>query len=376
MPTTVKCTTCNQKIPFSPNEDVCYCWHCGAENATGQELRIRKELEGYRNHLPYPKLTVGRAIGYAASIYEFSTHNQRIDVSGIEDRLKNRFGSDAGLTKSSIRMMSSRSSGGLVDSRTGLMIYTLSGNNNGFLWDMIYVIFRGSRGDKPGVKANHYGAGWDESGEQRHQIDWSANFNNQQTAAPWDPGVKVHRGFLELYESTRDLLLNELGKSMAAMPHAKIVCTGHSLGAALATLCAHDLQHSTNYKPFCYPFCVPKVGNSAFARDYEVRIAGDWDMLACEPNRGMYPRGITFVQADDLVSWGSKHAWKNYRPDKVQKIADKKGIIGKAYYNSRKTESKTQIYYLAPNVYKVRSIFGLHSYKTMESDLLGKRQKV
>ncbi len=51
--------------------------------------------------------------------------------------------------------------------------------------------------------------------------------------------------------------------------------TGHSLGGALATLAAHQmrtaaLKHGFDRDLACYTFGAPRVGNHAFARDFDL----------------------------------------------------------------------------------------------------------
>ncbi len=50
--------------------------------------------------------------------------------------------------------------------------------------------------------------------------------------------------------------------------------TGHSLGAAMAMLCAWDVQYTFgNCKHIeCYTFGAPHVGNMAFKSDFEQRV--------------------------------------------------------------------------------------------------------
>jgi hypothetical protein len=370
---TLSCKSCKKKFLFSRDEDLCECPSCGFEQPTGRESSIRKRIEGLCRTIDIPSMTVGRAVGFASAIYEFSTHNDRIDVSGIETRLQRKTGVNTGMEKSSLKMLATRANGGLVDSRVGLMIYVVSGKMEGREWNTAYIVFRGSRGTAAGDGANPQGAGWDSSsGDGAHNLDWAANFTNQQVPAPWFAGVKVHKGFLEIYSSVGQLVRNEVVKLAGQMPNLQVVCTGHSLGAALATLCAHDLEHSTPIRPFCYPFCPPKTGNLAFARNFDLNIASKMEVLNCEPGRRFYCRGISFVQSTDPVSWGGAHGFQNVRPDRIQAIADSGNTVKQGIYSVKKTKSKTTIYYLAPNVYRV-SVMGMHSYKKMESELLGKR---
>ena len=206
-----------------------------------------------------------------------------------------------------------------------------------------------------------------------------------------------------MYLSVRDIIHNQV-KQLAAsgMANLEVVCTGHSLGAGLATICAHDLEHSTPIRPLCYPFCSPKTGNLAFARNFDLNIASKMVSLASEPNNGLYSRGITFVQGNDPVSWGGQHgfavskeAYKNswvksttnggtvsgvgsdlsgygHLRTEGQRLADTGSTLKQLLWTVPQRKSNTTIYYLAPNVYRV-SMTGLHAYTRMEEELLGVR---
>lgn len=73
----------------------------------------------------------------------------------------------------------------------------------------------------------------------------------------WQAGVKVHAGFKDAYEAVRD----KLHALIDARP-GPLVITGHSLGAALATLAASDFK---NRAPKLVTFGSPRVGDAAFA---------------------------------------------------------------------------------------------------------------
>lgn len=369
------CGSCKQKTEFHEDTDIWECPRCRFEQPTGFEKRIRKEIESIRDKISYPKMTVGRAVGLAAAIYELSTHNDRIDIGSVENRLEKKYGVSTGFEKSSIKMMSSRSYGALVDNRVGMMIYVMSGRMEGREWNTAFVVFRGSRGSEGGTTDNPQSAGWDDSTGVAHNLDWAANFTTDQVPAPWFPSVKIHKGFLEIYSSVGENIRSEILKLRGQLRNLQVVCTGHSLGAGLATVCAHDLEHTcVGVNPFCYPFCSPKTGNLAFARNYDLNIGSKMTVLECEPGRKVYCRGITFVQSTDPVSWGGDHGFKNVRMNKIHAIADSGSTLKQGLYAAKKTKSKTVIYYLAPNVYRV-SVLGFHSYMKMESELLGTRPK-
>ena len=55
----------------------------------------------------------------------------------------------------------------------------------------------------------------------------------------------------------------------------KVMCTGHSLGGAVATLAAHDIVTFCGVAPeriSCYTFGCPRVGNHAFAAEYDTVV--------------------------------------------------------------------------------------------------------
>ena len=79
-------------------------------------------------------------------------------------------------------------------------------------------------------------------------------------------GGKVHHGFLKAYDSVHQGILALLP------PGASLVISGHSLGGALATLCA-DLLDEMYHVADVITFGSPRVGNGAFARDYNARLS-------------------------------------------------------------------------------------------------------
>ena len=74
---------------------------------------------------------------------------------------------------------------------------------------------------------------------------------------------KVHAGFLEAYKSVRDKIKSLLHDFGSPYPP---VCTGHSLGGALAMLAAFELHGR------CVTFGAPRVGDGRFARTFRKRV--------------------------------------------------------------------------------------------------------
>jgi predicted lipase len=81
--------------------------------------------------------------------------------------------------------------------------------------------------------------------------------------------IKVHQGFIEAYSSVREAMF----KAAKETPHKQIICTGHSLGGALATLCAVDIKYNLPDKVVsAYTFGSPKVGNAEFVKFYNKHV--------------------------------------------------------------------------------------------------------
>ena len=138
--------------------------------------------------------------------------------------------------------------------------------------------------------------------------DWEINFDTAQERAEFDQKIiqdviveeaareqrypykgrnrsesLIHRGFTAAYFSVRDQLHDYItGRRITA-----VTVTGHSLGGALATLCAVDLQYNfpNLTRLEIYTFGAPRVGNSGFSDAYNERV----------------PRSYRFVNGMDIV---------------------------------------------------------------------------
>lgn len=97
---------------------------------------------------------------------------------------------------------------------------------------------------------------------------------------------KVHSGFNEDWKSVREEVVKAVLQIRAAHPSAEVHVTGHSLGGALALLCAAQLSRSLNSTEVrLVTFGEPRVGNVFFAEFINQRL----------------PLAIRLVHQDDVV---------------------------------------------------------------------------
>ncbi|MDF2814917.1 MAG: lipase [Paenibacillus sp.] len=102
--------------------------------------------------------------------------------------------------------------------------------------------------------------------------DWVSNAIARQEKFKCVPNSGwTHCGFTQIYYSVRSTILSV----MKRLSERKILyVTGHSLGGALATLCAMDLAENTKFKnPRVYTYGSPRVGDPTFAKAYSAKIA-------------------------------------------------------------------------------------------------------
>jgi len=87
-------------------------------------------------------------------------------------------------------------------------------------------------------------------------------------------------------------VLNQVSKLRNTYPTAAVKVTGHSLGAALATLTAMDLYKNGYTSVQCYNFGSPRVGDQAFSSFVGTKMTNFWrvthlkDMVVHNPGSG------------------------------------------------------------------------------------------
>ena len=87
-------------------------------------------------------------------------------------------------------------------------------------------------------------------------------------------GGMVHEGFYDMWKKEFDLSKNEF------RPGDTIYVTGHSLGAAIATLTSYKLAKILDKcNVICYLYSPPRIGDSIFMHKYAERVPNHWAII-------------------------------------------------------------------------------------------------
>lgn len=97
--------------------------------------------------------------------------------------------------------------------------------------------------------------------------DWRNNLDRELTKHYRCDG-RAHRGFYGAWLSVSKAVRNALGEPRECIGR-KMYVTGHSLGAALASLCAYELAHRGYTVSGVHLFGSPRVGDQGWAEHYE-----------------------------------------------------------------------------------------------------------
>jgi len=123
------------------------------------------------------------------------------------------------------------------------------------------------------------------------------------------PKAKVHSGFLDAYDAVKISVRSAVQYLVNTTKTPKVIFTGHSLGAALATLAAVDLAPiliKQNIPFYVYNYGSPRVGNQVFSDYYKslvpytMRITNRADIVPHLPMKDM-----GFYHVAQEVWWNS-----------------------------------------------------------------------
>ena len=107
--------------------------------------------------------------------------------------------------------------------------------------------------------------------------DWLINVEVRQVGQQHGWGM-VESGFSDVYDQCSPTIRDALGK----LSIARLYVTGHSLGSALATLCAADLKVVLGITPTLCTFASPRTGDPAFAARFNAECPETWRVANTE----------------------------------------------------------------------------------------------
>jgi triacylglycerol lipase len=146
-------------------------------------------------------------------------------------------------------------------------------------------------------------------------LDWKQSFFHESLINPQETivlnsqreRIRVHRGFYRSYLSVREKIYHYI----STHGRTKITLTGHSLGGAIAVLCAYDLaKHlSSEIKVLeTYTFGAPRVGNRAFYKELAELVPNSWHYVNGADIVPRLPRWWQGYGQPKLIQLGTR--WK------------------------------------------------------------------
>lgn len=142
--------------------------------------------------------------------------------------------------------------------------------------DIVAIVFRGST----------------------NRQNWLANLDARVSRS--DAGGFVHHGFADAFSSVRAEVMARLESLLEHHQYRNVLVTGHSLGGALACLCAYQLTNPSIHRVQVITFGQPRIGDANWSRRYEamvpdsLRVVHDLDDVPLVP-------GVPFVHAGRLL---------------------------------------------------------------------------
>ncbi|MHA2171143.1 MAG: lipase family protein [Candidatus Kariarchaeaceae archaeon] len=108
----------------------------------------------------------------------------------------------------------------------------------------------------------------------------------------WIFKPKTHKGFHHAYTSINRDAIEIIKNELSQAPYT-VYCTGHSLGATLATLLALELKKSLKIDPILYTYGSPKIGNRWFRRHFNGKVKKSYRIVNDEDPVPQLP-GLTY----------------------------------------------------------------------------------
>lgn len=128
-----------------------------------------------------------------------------------------------------------------------------------------------------------------------------------------ESSIRVHSGFYKAYCSVREQIrkLIAYGTNETDPRYNRYFISGHSLGGALALLCALDIQyHNPEATIILLTIGQPKVGNRAFSESTNRRLQNYYRVVNGDDCVPKFP--WSYSHTGELIEIGEKHWWKPF----------------------------------------------------------------
>ncbi|KAH7119548.1 Alpha/Beta hydrolase protein [Dendryphion nanum] len=106
-------------------------------------------------------------------------------------------------------------------------------------------------------------------------LGWIVDFTYNRTPTTICNGCGAHQGFWTAWLSVRDAISNTVRDLVVANPGFNVICTGHSLGGAIASLAAADLRNA-GYNATLYSFGAPRFADSVLSEYISNQPGGNY----------------------------------------------------------------------------------------------------
>lgn len=104
---------------------------------------------------------------------------------------------------------------------------------------------------------------------------WRTNLEFDTTTTDICSGCTAHRGFWNSWVDARERVTTSVKQATTNFPSYSVIVTGHSLGAAIATLAAASLRNA-GYTVALYNFGSPRVGGSKLSTYISNQSGGNY----------------------------------------------------------------------------------------------------
>ncbi|KAB2098806.1 hypothetical protein AG0111_0g12963 [Alternaria gaisen] len=114
-------------------------------------------------------------------------------------------------------------------------------------------------------------------------LGWIIDFRFNRVPTTICDGCNAHQGCWDSWLSVEDVIFNTVKNAVAANPRFSVVCTGHSLGGAIASLAAANLRNA-GYNATLYSFGAARFADAALSDYISNQPASNYQYYMTTPN--------------------------------------------------------------------------------------------